>query len=146
MSNVGNLLPIVKNWRKKWAKNLENLNIYANFVAEKITPMETIQTPEQVKQRELCEHIKQRVEQLLKERRMNRSDLAQALGKSAPEVSRWLTGRHNLTVATIAKMALVLGDDIITVTTSRRKPARHYEEITPTVTLAAEEDETRSHN
>ena len=36
------------------------------------------------------------------------------------EVSRWLSGTHNLTLATIAKMATVLGDDIITTTQSHR--------------------------
>lgn len=36
------------------------------------------------------------------------------------EVSRWLSGTHNLTLATIAKMATVLGDDIITTTQTHR--------------------------
>ena len=36
------------------------------------------------------------------------------------EVSRWLSGTYNLTLATIAKMATVLGDDIITPTQTHR--------------------------
>ena len=47
-------------------------------------------------------------------------DFAKALGKTETEVSRWLSGTHNLTLATIAKMATVLGDDIITTTQSNR--------------------------
>ena len=36
------------------------------------------------------------------------------------EESRWLSGTYNLTLATIAKMATILGDDIITTTQSHR--------------------------
>ncbi len=62
--------------------------------------------------------IANRVFDLLKERNMTQRDLAKALGKTETEVSRWLSGTHNLTLATIAKMATVLGDDIITTTQS----------------------------
>ena len=59
-----------------------------------------------------------RVFELLQERNMKQRDFAKALGKTETEVSRWLSGTHNLTLATIAKMATVLGDDIITTTQS----------------------------
>ena len=61
-----------------------------------------------------------RVFELLQERNMKQRDFAKALGKTETEVSRWLSGTHNLTLATIAKMATVLGDDIITTTQSNR--------------------------
>lgn len=61
-----------------------------------------------------------RVFELLQERNMKQRDFAKALGKTETEVSRWLSGTHNLTLATIAKMATVLGDDIITTTQSHR--------------------------
>ena len=51
---------------------------------------------------------------------MKQRDFAKALGKIETEVSHWLSGTHNLTLATIAKMATVLGDDIITATQSNR--------------------------
>ena len=51
---------------------------------------------------------------------MKQRDFAKALGKIETEVSRWLSGTHNLTLATIPKMATVLGDDIITATQSNR--------------------------
>lgn len=40
-------------------------------------------------------------------------DLAQALGKKESEISKWLTGAHNLTTNTLAKISVVLGKDII---------------------------------
>lgn len=80
----------------------------------KSTPVETN------KQVDLCVAIANRVFDLLKERNMTQRDFAKALGKTETEVSRWLSGTHNLTLATIAKMAAVLGDDIITTTCSHR--------------------------
>ncbi len=70
------------------------------------------------KQVDLCVAIANRVLELLKERNLTQRDFAKALGKTETEVSRWLSGTHNLTLATIAKMASVLGDDIITTTRS----------------------------
>ena len=57
---------------------------------------------------------------LLKERNMTQRDFAKALNKTETEVSRWLSGTHNLTLSSIAKMATVLGDDIITTTHTLR--------------------------
>ena len=51
---------------------------------------------------------------------MKQRDFAKVLGKTETEVSRWLSGTHNLTLDTIAKMATLLCDDIITTTQSNR--------------------------
>lgn len=69
--------------------------------------------PEVNKQVDLCVAIVNRVYALMEEKGMKQRDLANALGKTETEVSRWLSGTHNLTIATIAKMAVVLGDNII---------------------------------
>jgi transcriptional regulator with XRE-family HTH domain len=39
--------------------------------------------------------------------------LAEALGKEESEVSKWLSGLHNLTLESISKMSAVLGHNII---------------------------------
>ena len=80
----------------------------------KLTPADTN------KQVDLCVAIANRVFELLQERNIKQRDFAKDLGKTETEVSRWLSGTHNLTLATIAKMATVLGDDIITTTQSHR--------------------------
>lgn len=69
--------------------------------------------PEVRKQVDLSVGISNRIYELLEKNRMTQKDLARMLGKTETEVSRWLNGTHNLTLATIAKIACVLGDDII---------------------------------
>ena len=78
------------------------------------------------KQVDLCVAIANRVFELLQERNMKQRDFAKALGKTETEVSRWLSGTHNLTLATIAKMATVLGDDIIQCNRSADRCLRRY--------------------
>jgi transcriptional regulator with XRE-family HTH domain len=41
--------------------------------------------------------------------------LARALGKSESEISKWLTGLHNLELRTIYKIEIALGEDVIEV-------------------------------
>lgn len=78
-------------------------------------------TPENTnKQVDFGVAIANRVYDLLKERNMTQRDFAKALNKTETEVSRWLSGTHNLTLSSIAKMATVLGDDIITTTHTLR--------------------------
>ena len=80
-----------------------------------ITPAETN------KQVDFCVAIANRVFDLMSEKGIKQRDLAKLLGKTETEVSRWLSGTHNLTIATIAKMAVVLDDDIITTTRSNKQ-------------------------
>ena len=75
------------------------------------------------KQIQLSDEIAQRIQTLLKQKHMSQREFARAMGKTETEVSRWLSGTHNLTNATIAKMASVLGDDIIMPTQSN---VQHY--------------------
>lgn len=42
----------------------------------------------------------------------NKSDLAKALDKSPSEVTKWLSGMHNLTLKSIVKMERVLGVEL----------------------------------
>lgn len=95
--------------------------------------------PEVQKQVDLCVAIANRVYDLLEERGMSQRDLARALGKTETEVSRWLSGTHNLTIATIAKMAAVLGDDIITATSSAVHNTYEYSETATEATMVAED-------
>ena len=60
---------------------------------------------------------------------MTRRDLARLLGKSDAEVSKWLSGTHNLTLESVAKLEAALKADLL-VTPHRpegyfgRKPQR----------------------
>lgn len=61
----------------------------------------------------------------LEEKGWSQKDFAKALGKSEAEVSKWLSGIHNLTLKSIAKMEVVLGKDIIL--TPRNAKELYYE-------------------
>lgn len=67
---------------------------------------------------DLSFQISNRVYELLEQKNMSQKDLAKRLGKTETEVSRWLSGTHNLTLATIAKLSVALDDDIIKTTVS----------------------------
>ena len=49
--------------------------------------------------------------------------------KKNAEISRWMSGQHNFTLDTIAKIEAVLGEDIIAVK-KYRKPVTGYNKAT----------------
>lgn len=58
--------------------------------------------------------ISEQISALLKEKNWSQKELARRLGKSESEVSKLLSGLHNLTLKSIAKLEAELGSDIIT--------------------------------
>jgi transcriptional regulator with XRE-family HTH domain len=57
--------------------------------------------------------IADRIYEILEAKGMEQKDLANALGKKESEISKWLTGTHNFTLKTIAKIERFLGESII---------------------------------
>lgn len=51
--------------------------------------------------------------ELLDKKNMNSSDLAKAMGKTPAEISKWLSGAHNLTLLSLTKIAVALDETII---------------------------------
>ena len=72
-------------------------------------------SPEMKKQMELSVAIANRIYAILEQRGLSQKEFSRMLGKTETEVSRWLSGMHNLTISTIAKIATVLDEDIISV-------------------------------
>ena len=64
-------------------------------------------TPEMKLQMEMSVAIANRIYEI--------KELAQKLGKTETEVSRWLSGTHNLTLSTICKISAALGEEIVIV-------------------------------
>lgn len=50
---------------------------------------------------------------VLKEKHISQKELANRMGKTEAEVSRWLGGTHNFTLRTIAKISNALGSNLI---------------------------------
>ena len=73
-------------------------------------------------QMELSVAIANRIYDILEEKDMSQKEFARLMGKTETEVSRWLSGTHNLTVATLCKISVALGEDIIIVANRQRKP------------------------
>jgi DNA-binding Xre family transcriptional regulator len=59
--------------------------------------------------------ISNRLDALMKEKGLNRKQLAEAVGKRPNEVTRWLSGEHNFTLATLAMLSTFFGQPIVTV-------------------------------
>ena len=49
-------------------------------------------------------------------------DLAKALGKTESEISKWMTGTHNFTLKTIAKIEEALGERIFQIRQIKHQP------------------------
>jgi DNA-binding Xre family transcriptional regulator len=57
--------------------------------------------------------IQDQVADLLAKKGWTQKELAARMGKTEAEVSRWLNELHNLTMKSIAKLEVALGEDII---------------------------------
>ncbi|MBQ3844013.1 MAG: helix-turn-helix transcriptional regulator [Bacteroidales bacterium] len=67
------------------------------------------------KQVDMSWAIADKIDALLKNRGMSHKEFARLMGKTEPEVSRWVGGTHNFTIRTLAKISVVLGEDLITI-------------------------------
>ena len=72
-------------------------------------------SPETKMQMELSVAIANRIYDILEEKGMTQKDFARLMGKTETEVSRWLSGTHNMTLATLCKISIALGENILSV-------------------------------
>ena len=80
-------------------------------------------SPEMKLQMELSVAIANRIYDILEEKGMSQKDFARLMGKTETEVSRWLSGTHNLTMATICKISAALNADVVKVADRELEPA-----------------------
>lgn len=72
--------------------------------------------PEEVNiQVNLSFDIADKIAEILSRQNMTQRDFAKKIKRSEAEVSRWLSGTHNFTLSTIAKISAVLGEKIVRV-------------------------------
>ena len=71
--------------------------------------------PELKKQLDMSFAIADKLDATLKERGMTQKEFAHMIGHTQAEVSRWLSGTHNFTLATLAKISVALDMNLFTV-------------------------------
>lgn len=59
--------------------------------------------------------ITEKIHRILEDRNISQAKFAAMLGKKPSEVSKWLTGLHNLTLKSITKMSVALDVDLINI-------------------------------
>lgn len=59
--------------------------------------------------------LSNRIQFLLDQNSMDQKDLAKALGKNESEISKWLSGSHNFTLKTVAKIEEILEGKLLEV-------------------------------
>lgn len=61
-----------------------------------------------------------RINELLDEQNLSRKELAHKLDKNPSEISKWLSGEHNFTLRSLAKLSAELGEPLLEV--PKKKP------------------------
>lgn len=56
-----------------------------------------------------------RINQLLRENNISKTELAEKMDKKPSEISKWLNGEHNFTLRSLAKLSAELGEPLIEV-------------------------------
>ena len=74
------------------------------------------QVPPEIKAEiNLSFEISNRIEQLMQEKGLSKKQFAEALSKRPCEVTKWLSGQHNFTVATLAMISTFFGQSVVRV-------------------------------
>ena len=63
----------------------------------------------------LCFDISDKIYSLMVNRGLTKKQLAEAMGRRPSEITKWLSGQHNFTVATLSKLSAFFGQPIVTV-------------------------------
>ena len=64
-------------------------------------------------------NLVKRITELMEEKNISKKQLADEMRKSPSEISKWLSGMHNFTLKSLAKLESVLGASIISTETER---------------------------
>lgn len=59
--------------------------------------------------------ISDRIDFLMNERGLSKKQFADALGRRPSEITKWLSGQHNFTIATLGMLSAFFGQPIVTV-------------------------------
>lgn len=64
---------------------------------------------------DLSFEISDRINALMRQRGLSKKQFADAIGRRPSEITKWLSGQHNFTIATLAMLSSFFGQPIIMV-------------------------------
>lgn len=64
---------------------------------------------------DLSFEISDRIDALMRQRGLTKKQFADALGRRPSEITKWLSGQHNFTIATLTMLSTFFGQPIVTV-------------------------------
>ena len=70
-----------------------------------------------------------RIREVMEAQNLTQKSLAKRLGKQESEISRWLSGEHNLTFRSLAKLEAALGEPILEVSGTIQSPAGGWKKV-----------------
>ena len=73
--------------------------------------------------------IVDRIHEILEEKGLKQKDLAQRLGKSEAEISKWMRGTHNFTIDTLVSIEDALDTPIVQISHSYAYPVCEMESL-----------------
>lgn len=72
--------------------------------------------PSEIKEEiDLSFAVSSRIEKLMQEKGLSKKQFADAVGKRPCVVTKWLSGQHNFTIATLGMLSASFGQPIVTV-------------------------------
>ena len=67
------------------------------------------------KEVEMVMAVSNRIYELMTQKGLSKAEFARAIGKRPCEITKWLSGQHNFTLATLGMLSSFFGQPIITV-------------------------------
>lgn len=79
--------------------------------------------------------VADRIDAIMKKQGKNQKDLAKLLNKTPSEISKWLSGTHNFTLKSIAKIEAALDSSILEVTKNKQEEKTVRYALTVTIPI-----------
>lgn len=70
-----------------------------------------------------------RIREVMEAQSLTQKSLAKRLGKQESEISKWLSGEHNLTFRSLTKLEAALGESILEVSGAVQSPAGGWKKV-----------------
>jgi transcriptional regulator with XRE-family HTH domain len=73
--------------------------------------------------------VAQRIDFLMRKYNVSQSDLARGLDKDPAQISRWMSGRHNFSIKTLAELEIFFKEEILISPTASEEVAEYTQYV-----------------